>query len=264
MALSSSFCARDKRDMDNLYYMSSRQGVMDWYQRMKDSDDKLQATLSAYHERNPDTLSAGGPKRKKTSTGATLQTLEHIISASKVIHSCEGEMMWEKEYIQFAQTLKGGRLTDDAARAQWLAWMQAFAAGDQNIITDSRGPAGFPTRIWIKTADKVLFQNSFEKSKGLSITNKPEKIKDDSQVDKAYRALQVDHDKIGGASATASNPTMLDIARRLAETLKKPGVRLLLFHHKKGLAITSYDIDVADSALQNLLTQPDEMRMSVF
>eukprot|EP00971_Amphidinium_carterae_P346443 6487890-Amphidinium_carterae.1 len=203
MAVNSSFCLKDNRAVQNIRYMSQRQGLQDWFQRMKDSDTKLTQTLAAYHQRNPDQVS-GGSKRGKTSTAQTLEYLEEIISSTKVHRQTEGEMMWEKEYIQFAQTLKAGRLTDDEAKAKWQEWSSQAANNDESVFTDLLGPVHHPLRIWVKTADKIVFENTFEKRKGVKFAKKPEKITSDNQVDGAARSVLLDHEKLGGESSLSS------------------------------------------------------------
>eukprot|EP00971_Amphidinium_carterae_P347499 6489552-Amphidinium_carterae.1 len=71
MAVNSSFCLKDNRAMQNIRYMANRQNLLDWFNRMKESDAKLAQTLTAYHQRNPDQVSAG-VKRQKTSSATTL------------------------------------------------------------------------------------------------------------------------------------------------------------------------------------------------
>ena len=41
-----------------------------------------------------------------------------------VIRETEGEMMWMKGFIEYAQTKSGGMMTDDKAQATWNNWME--------------------------------------------------------------------------------------------------------------------------------------------
>ena len=57
-------------------------------------------------------------------------------------------MMWQKEYVDFAQTFKGGRMQDDAAAAQWAQWAHDLTANPDTteLIHDMLGPVFSPLR----------------------------------------------------------------------------------------------------------------------
>lgn len=173
MSLSKNFCHRDNRALDNIRHCAKKQGKMDWLSRIRSDESKLVLVIKEYNARFPDTVSECGSKRKKTASSATYQMLESVIASTKVIRETEGEMMWEKEYVEFAQTKSGGALTDDAARTEWQKWVEMMRDGSlRKGLQDQGGPAWSPLRFWVKTRDRVLFQESIEKQKQLRIADK--------------------------------------------------------------------------------------------
>ena len=61
----------------------------------------------------------------------------------------QGEMMWEGEYFEFAQTAKAGFLTKPEREASWAAWLK-----DVKVPKDEAGPRGY-RRVWVRTKDLV-------------------------------------------------------------------------------------------------------------
>ena len=41
-----------------------------------------------------------------------------------VIPECEGEMMWIKEWVEYAQTKSGGMMSDDKVNWTWNGWRE--------------------------------------------------------------------------------------------------------------------------------------------
>ena len=102
--------------------------------------------------------------------------LEVVIVSTKVIRECEGEMMWEKEYVEFAQTKTGGGVSDDVARARWRGWMADMSAQTLDpALYDHGGPECAKLRFWIKTRDRILFQDSVDRQKQLVMAEKEQK-----------------------------------------------------------------------------------------
>ena len=173
MSAGKCWCHRDNRAMDNIRYAAVKQGRLDWYTRMKNDDTKLTLTLSEYHRRCPDTMDDAGQRRKKTPTNVTFQMLESVIVSTKVIRETEGEMMWEKEFVEFAQTKSGGGMSDDGARARWQKWVEEIASDKMDEgLHDQGGPEWSPLRFWVKTRDKIVYQDVVERQKKLQVAEK--------------------------------------------------------------------------------------------
>ena len=205
MALAMNFCHVDSSALDNIRYVSTKQGKLEWYQRMKTDDSKLEAVLKEYHKRFPDTMAeGGGPKRKKTLATVTFHMLECVICSTTTIRETEGELMWETECVAFAQTKSGGGLTDDAARAQWQRWVDELASNPDTtkLYHDQGGPTWSPLRFWVKARDRILFQESIEKQKVLQIAEKDQKNLDQASIDSLNKRLFSEHEKIGRASGS--------------------------------------------------------------
>ena len=210
MSLAKAFCHVCNRGMDNIRYASDKQGKMDWYQRMRADPNKCEQALKEYGRRFPDQAGVAigsGQKRPKTATEVTIQILEYLIVATKVLRETEGEMMWQKEYIEFAQTKKGGALSDDEARVLWTKWCQEISSDpNTKLIHDQDGPVVSPLRIWVKTRDRVVYQDSVEKQKVMKLAEKEQKKPDQVAIDAMGKRLFTDHDKIGrGSSAVDLN-----------------------------------------------------------
>ena len=227
IALGKNYCHADNRALDNIRYCAVKQNKLDWYQRMRIDDSKCAHTLAEYHKRFPDAggeATGSGQKRKKTPTTVTYQLLENIIASTKVLRATEGEMMWEKEYIEFAQSKSGGALTDDSARAQWDKWKSALASelaggsdpgGERSgLLHDQGGPEWSTLRFWVKTKDKIVYEESVEKQKVLKCADKELKNLDPSSVDSLHKKLYSDHDKIGRASEAQD---LQDMARSMVQ-----------------------------------------------
>ena len=86
--------------------------------------------------------------------------MERVKVASGVVCDKVGEMMWEKLYIEWAMTTRGGRKSEEDAVAQWKEWERAVLNKDPNIFSDNGGPAG-KLRIWVHTADTMVFRSEY-------------------------------------------------------------------------------------------------------
>ena len=65
-----------------------------------------------------------------------------------------------------------------------------------------------PRRVAINTKKLVVFRNRMEKSRSYSLEEKPVKAPTQDNIDKAYSAVQMNHDTIGCSSGAG---TMMDM-----------------------------------------------------
>ena len=54
-------------------------------------------------------------------------------------------MMWEREYIEWAQTAEAGFLSPQEVELNWKLWLK----DDSGVKKDDRGPRGFK-RVWVE------------------------------------------------------------------------------------------------------------------
>ena len=202
MALAGNSCIADKRALDSIYYWSKVQNRLEWYARMRDSEEKIFVAVTEFHDRFPSDFEQTGVKRARQSRDVTSTFLEQVICATKVTHRTEGELMWLKEFVDFAQSYKGGKMTDDQARSQWQKWVQQLEEEGEacELLHDYKGPASAPMRFWVKTSDKILFDEVFEKQKIARVEEKSVKKATQDDIDSMQRKLQTNHENIGRSS----------------------------------------------------------------
>ena len=73
----------------------------------------------------------------------TLQYLESVVASTAVICEEIGVMMYERQYITFAESIEGGRMSVVQATLQWSEWLNT--ALEKNATwppSDLKGPSG--------------------------------------------------------------------------------------------------------------------------
>eukprot|EP00972_Heterocapsa_arctica_P093557 13800743-Heterocapsa_arctica.AAC.1 len=79
----------------------------------------------------------------------TFQYFEKVVASSAVIVEEWGEMMYEKQYLNFAETFEGGKLTEAQAMQQWTTWRTRAEEPDSTWPpVDQKGPPASPMHIW--------------------------------------------------------------------------------------------------------------------
>ena len=63
--------------------------------------------------------------------------------------AAEGELMWQREWFEFAATTKCGNLTEEEATFMWTTWKN-----NPKHPRDMAGPRGY-LRLWVKTKDTL-------------------------------------------------------------------------------------------------------------
>lgn len=75
-----------------------------------------------------------------------------------------GVMMYERQYITFAESLDGGKMMEVQAKHQWITWVtQTREPNSQWPPCDNKGPDG-ELHIWVKTKSLMKFQSKMERS----------------------------------------------------------------------------------------------------
>ena len=91
--------------------------------------------------------------------------------------------------------------------------MLAAEPDSPNIYSDMKGPLGFERRFWVKTADKINFEDVQERQKILKLSE-AEKKKDVSQddIDLMYKRIMSGQDRIGGGSSSPGKVAKMLVA----------------------------------------------------
>lgn len=159
-------CHPCKRALDNINKLAHRQGkeAVAFVKKQREDDDGCFAMVQSYMELCPESMD--GAKNKKRGTWSVARYQERTEAASGFIRDKVGEMMGRKLYIEFAQTTRGGKKSDDQAAAQWTEWEQKIGEKDPNVYHDFLGENG-ALRIWVHTADEMRMRSSYMQSKEL-------------------------------------------------------------------------------------------------
>ena len=147
-------------------------------------------------------------KIKKTKWNLS-QYKEAVVAKSGTNFVEHGELMWERQAIDFWQSTSGGRLTEEAAKAKWDEW--ARNKETLNIVFDYNGPnKSSPLRLRVPVKDAVDFVNSYAREKRNELHEAVVKKPGQAEVDKNNRRCLLDHDKIGSGSG---DPGLTSIAQ---------------------------------------------------
>ena len=134
-------------------------------------DVKLQQLVEAYFKK---TGQAKGQRSNRGSPKFSLHEYRDIVKVrSGIENRCPGEMMWEKAYLEHAQSTRGGRLREDVAHSQWDTWVRMKAANPKSVIWDMQGPnPERPLQFRIELPKRVDFVNSYDYEKEICSTQK--------------------------------------------------------------------------------------------
>ena len=193
MASGSNFDVTCKYRVDGVYKIAKSQKRLEWYKEVMANDVSLQMVLAEYAARTtPD--SSG--KRNQTRRSATFTVLESVAAKSAVVYENLGKMMYERQYLAFADTFDGGKLTEVQAKQQWLTWKeQAHEPNSTWPAKDNKGPNG-ELRLWVPTEDIIKFANSIEREKALTTKGKDVKNPTEEEVGKLQKSILMGHDQL--------------------------------------------------------------------
>ena len=199
IALGKRLCHGCKRCADNIRYACAAQKKLEWFQdTIMTNDAKLFQACQGYRERCP--VGKVGEKRKQYRSKLVYTMVESVVVSSTVTRSTEGEMMTRKEYLLFAETVKGGRLREELALAQWATW------DDESERTgwpakDYEGPHK-EMQLWVKTKQTIKFDDSVARVK--SLTNTGPQMKGENlsvgDIEGMQKSLFLNHDNVAGGS----------------------------------------------------------------
>lgn len=186
-------CWPCKRALDNITKRAHKQGetAVKFVQDARQDEERCYNMIQSYLEACPETCENFGKKR---GIWSVVRYMERVTAASGLVRDSVGEMMWEKLYIEFAQTTRGGRLREEDAQLQWKEWEEAVLRRDGTVNHDHNGPNG-KLRVWVHTKDTLTFRNSYMHEKGVDCVGKEIKKGTDADVDKLRPEILKNHGK---------------------------------------------------------------------
>ena len=153
-----------KRSLDRLRHIAENEGP-DAYAAFKTAfadTPKLQKMLKAYWAK------VGGVPKKgvRSKSGApkfsVTQYTESMKASSGIEWRGRGRMMWEKHWLEYAQTVEGGKHTEEQAQTKWNEWKRQKDADPRSIIWDLAGPRKEnPLQFRIDLAASVDFLGTY-------------------------------------------------------------------------------------------------------
>ena len=193
-------CWGCKRAVDNISKAAVRQGQkqVDFVKEARVDDDKCYNMVQSYLEACPESCDNQAGKR---GNWALAKYIERVVSATAVVKDKAGEMMWEKLYVEHAMSTRGGRLREEDAVAQWKKWEAAALHKDPGVHYDFNGPEG-KLRVWVHTADTMVFRASYTHEHELSCERKPVHKPSDEALLRMRNDVLSGHSSCAGAAGS--------------------------------------------------------------
>jgi hypothetical protein len=167
-----------KRTLDRLRVIAENEGAdaVSCFKTAFADTPKLQKMLKAYWAK------LGGVPKKgvRTKAGApkfsVTQYMESMKASSGIEWRGRGRMMWEKAWLEYAQSVEGGKHTEDQAQTTWNEWKRQKDADSRSVIWDLGGPnKEKPLQFRIELAASVDYIGTYSHEKTVSSMGKPEK-----------------------------------------------------------------------------------------
>ena len=188
-SVNSAMCNADKRILDCIYRMAVRQNKRDWWSEHRNDEKKCRALLSDYKKATKE-FEAGTAKKR----WALMTYVESFSASSSTDITDHGEMMHEKVYLEFAQTARGGKLSEEQAKQQWDKWVADPDA--TGLLYDHNGPKN-STQFRVRICTFVDFRNEMKTQKEVQLHGKATKRPNAENVDDELKVLTLQHGKAG-------------------------------------------------------------------
>ena len=195
--------------------LAVRDNELEWYEGVMAVADKRKRIVQIYHEKVGQQTVKG--KQKRVKIPPTLYFKEHVSAPREVNKMADGEMMWRGAYIAFRGEKKNG------------GWSEMTAISHFDILTDKKRSStslldwkhvdplndnAEKVRVWVKTADRISFNEKSKRYEGYSLDAAPVKKASQEAIDKAYKQMHEGQEHAGGMTADSS---MADIAEQLIQ-----------------------------------------------
>ena len=188
-SVNNAMCNADKRILDCIYRMAVRQNKRDWWSEHRNDEKKCRALLSDYKKATKE-FEAGTAKKR----WALMTYVESFSASSSTDITDHGEMMHEKVYLEFAQTARGGKLSEEQAKQQWDKWVADLDA--TGLLYDHNGPKN-STQFRVRICTFVDFRNEMKTQKEVQLHGKATKRPNAENVDDELKVLTLQHGKAG-------------------------------------------------------------------
>ena len=167
------FC---KRACDRLRDVARTEGAASvaWLATQLQSTVTAVPLITAYYDKvgRP---SAGARKQRGGPRFSLVEYKETIKASSYIDVYSQGRMMWKRQYVEWAQTLDGGKKTEKHAEAQWNEWVIMHAADANSVIADTAGPMEAPLQFRVETVKCVDIGNKYSHDKSLEAIQRAKK-----------------------------------------------------------------------------------------
>ena len=135
--------------------------------------------------------------KKKSGVQFNLVTyVEEYEASTRTDYEGEREMMWEKQALEFWQTIKGGQYTEEEAQEKWNKLNRECDIRDQD------GPEKKPLRLAVKTHDVVKDVNSVGLKRKMVCEEKGNKKATKEDLERMGKRIMMNHQ--GGAAGAVS------------------------------------------------------------
>jgi maleate cis-trans isomerase len=185
---STEFCVPCKRACDRLRDIAKGEGskAQDKLRHSLACPLKAPRLLGKYFAKTGKPTGArkarGGPKFSLHEYYETLEAETAVESRG------QGKMMWEREWVEFAGSTAGGKMSEDAALAKWSEWKQAKELDASSLIWDMDGPKkDSPLQFRVATGKVVDFINRYAHKKGVHSSNKASKKATPEELEKMQK-----------------------------------------------------------------------------
>ena len=166
LSTASAFCLDCKRALDRINCIARGQGpdAIRWLSKCREDTEQVFFMLRNYYSTTGRPL-PGTRKARAAPKWDMVEYMEVCKASTGTLFEAVGCLMWKRQWLEFADTTAGGKLTGAQAESQWLEWEQKVAAEPKSLIWDNKGPVGSSLRIWIKEKDVVRFQSGYHHEK---------------------------------------------------------------------------------------------------
>ena len=175
---------------------------MKFVQGARQDEDRLYNMLSSYNEACPE--AAEHHPGKKRGQWSCVKYMERVVAASGLVSDtlARGDDVGEL-WLEFSATIRGGRMTEEAAMAKWQEWAAQVQLKNPEILHDFKGPDG-KLRIWVKTADQLIYRSTYMKEKSVDCEGDVVKRGTEEDIEKMKPAIMMGHDAGMGFDGVAA------------------------------------------------------------
>ena len=189
-------CWPCKRALDNITKLAGRQGEkqQNFVKQARQDDEKCYNLIQSYLANCPESTVGESSCGRKRGTWCLMRYVERVTAASGMMKDKVGEMMWDKLYLEHAQSTRGGKLREEEAKMKWLEWVDAIKRKDPEVLFDYMGPEG-KLRIWVHTADTLTYRSQYMHEKEIYMEGDTKKKATDEDVEKLRPEILRNHGK---------------------------------------------------------------------